>query len=124
MGVDGAFLVRGARSTISTLWEISDLAACLFMSEFYRVLSQGRTVDEAYNDGIRFLREQKYADVNWVKGAYGLPGAVLDDLDEVVNRGGFDLSDPFFWGAFKCSGWAWGGALVSSQPTSGNRECA
>ena len=112
IGVDGAFLARGARSTVSTLWEISDLVAYLFMYEFYRILAQGCFVEEAYTGAVNFLREKKYINADWAEIGGKLPIAVMDDIDEVVNQGRFDLSDPFFWGSFKCSGWVWGGTRV------------
>ena len=46
-GMARAFLVSGARSVVTTRWEISDRAAARFMTEFYARLKAGETRDRA-----------------------------------------------------------------------------
>ncbi|OGD19346.1 MAG: hypothetical protein A2W03_18650 [Candidatus Aminicenantes bacterium RBG_16_63_16] len=47
MGLSRAFFFAGARSIVSSLWEVSDRAAADFMPRFYRRLSQGETKAQA-----------------------------------------------------------------------------
>ena len=108
--IDSAFLARGARSTLGTLWEIDDECSLLFMSAFYAAIASGLNVEEANRDAMEFLRTRKYLADEIPDDIASALGAVKPDwrrsLDEKA-----DFSHPFFWGAFKCSGWTWGWRL-------------
>ena len=114
LGIDGAFLARGARSTIATLWEIHDLAGLLFMQAFYRAMCDGDPVGIAHAKAVRFLRNREY-----------LSSALPDELDEAIEKlkpgwrqelqtRRLDFGDPFYWASFKSSGWTWGGAMMAA----------
>ena len=47
MGLTRAFFTSGARSVLSTLWEIEDKAAAVFMEHFYDSLSRGEILSQA-----------------------------------------------------------------------------
>lgn len=47
MGLTRAFFYSGARSVLSTLWEIEDRAAAVFIGHFYGFLYQGKTLSQA-----------------------------------------------------------------------------
>ena len=82
-----AFLLAGARSTVSSLWKVSDWATAHLMTRFYRRLAEGAGRAEA-------LRQAKL---------------------EMLRAGG-DLSHPSSWAAFVLTGeavtpislpWSW-----------------
>jgi len=108
-GIDGAFLARGARASLSTLWELHDLAAFLFMTAFYTALDEGLTVDHAYRRAVDFLRYREYREPvpKFLKSLQRLHPEWRQGVTELEEDFGA-LSEPFFWGAFKCSGWTWG----------------
>lgn len=47
MGLSRAFMYAGVPSTVTSLWEVSDVSAQRIMTYFYRYLKQGYTKDEA-----------------------------------------------------------------------------
>lgn len=111
-GVDGSFVARGARSVVSTLWEVHDLASFLFMVVFYLELRKCERVDQAYSRAVGFLRFKRYDETQ-------LPNdleAVLQsthptwrsELEYWGRQYDFEFSHPWFWGTFKCSGLTWG----------------
>jgi tetratricopeptide (TPR) repeat protein len=70
-----AFLAAGARTTVTTLWRVSDRPTANFMQVFYHHLQRGVARDEALRRAkLRFLES------------------------------GTDLADPHFWAAFVLSG--------------------
>jgi CHAT domain-containing protein len=97
-GLDGAFLAKGARATLSTLWKIDDLAALLFMYRFYERLASQDTVANAYHSAINYVRTNGFEDAP-------PKDLLVDGTDQYRAR---DLSHPYYWAAFKLSGWTWG----------------
>ncbi len=75
VGLVRAFQYAGARSVLASLWNISDRSTPLLMTEFYRELRAGSSMDEA-------LRHTQRAS---------------------IQRGG-RLSAPYFWSAFELFG--------------------
>jgi tetratricopeptide (TPR) repeat protein len=70
-----AFLAAGARSTLTSLWEVADQPAAQFMQQFYFALSEGRSKADALRWAkLRFL------------------------------HGGADLAQPRYWAAFVLTG--------------------
>jgi hypothetical protein len=72
-------------------------------------LHSGANVQDAYTAGLRFLRNGEYLSQN-------LPVAIESNLNAVQPRWRSQIlsrehsfQDVFFWGAFRCSGWTWGG---------------
>jgi CHAT domain-containing protein len=61
IGLAHAFLAAGARSTLVTLWPVTDRSTATFMTEFYRELHQGHPAAEA----LRRIRER------WLAGQSG-----------------------------------------------------
>jgi CHAT domain-containing protein/CBS domain-containing protein len=106
-GIDGAFLAAGARTVVSTLWPVADVAAFLFSAAFYRALADGRPVWGAYHDAVSLLRTGEYRaiDGSHPLGAH-IEAAGVDWPREVreLDRDGIDLTHPFFWGVFKLGG--------------------
>jgi CHAT domain-containing protein len=92
LGLQRAFQLAGARSTVATLWKISDNASQLLMTDFYKNLWD----PEKHYSRLEALRQ-----------------AQLKMLREGANRG-LEIADrpldankrmpPFYWAAFELSG--------------------
>ncbi|NOZ86864.1 MAG: CHAT domain-containing protein [Deltaproteobacteria bacterium] len=57
VGLNRAFIFAGARSIISSLWRVSDVATAVLVKRFYRYLSQGRTEAEALKEAQDIVRK-------------------------------------------------------------------
>ncbi|WP_169948545.1 CHAT domain-containing protein [Microbispora sp. H11081] len=104
-GVESAFLARGAKSVISTLWEITNLHSLVFSALLHTRLEVGGSVNEAYRDTTDFLRWGRWrsdsrTDVDEV--AMGRLDRVFPEWRHYLIRQAED--DPLFWAAFKFTG--------------------
>jgi CHAT domain-containing protein len=105
-GIDGAFMAAGARATVSTLWEVDDLAALLFSAAFYSSMRGGASLAVAYRSAVDYLRLRRFDE--------GLRDPLRPLLDEVapdwrtelkeLQREGIDFAHPFYWSPFKLGG--------------------
>jgi hypothetical protein len=108
-GMDSAFLARGARSTLGAQWEIDDLASLLFHHAFYTALRSGDSVQAAYAAAVRFLRNGEYLPERMSSAFSAAIEEVQPDWRVQLARREHSFQDVYFWGAFRCSGWTWGG---------------
>ncbi|NES24115.1 MAG: CHAT domain-containing protein [Symploca sp. SIO3E6] len=60
LGLAGIALQAGARSTLASLWNVSDSSAPEFMSEFYQGLKNGSKAEALRRAQIAFLKNPKY----------------------------------------------------------------
>ncbi len=61
LGLAGAAIRSGARSTAATLWQVNDESTAIFMTEFYRQLASKSTKAEALrNAQLTLLRNREY----------------------------------------------------------------
>jgi CHAT domain-containing protein len=63
LGLAGVAVRAGARSTLATLWQVSDESTALFMSEFYSELAKSRNVNKAEalrRAQVKLLQNSKY----------------------------------------------------------------
>ncbi len=61
LGIAGVAVQAGARSTLATLWQVSDESTPLFMSRFYQELKAGKTKAEALRQAqLDFLKNTRY----------------------------------------------------------------
>ena len=64
LGLAWAFLAKGARCVLVSLWEINDKATLELMKKFYEHLKEGERASMALNHAMKFLREStKFRDV-------------------------------------------------------------
>ena len=66
-GLQSAILKSGAKSVMLTLWSIDDLATSLFMTEFYKNLSLGKSSAQSLRTAREYLRNYTSDDFN-IKG--------------------------------------------------------
>lgn len=65
LGIAGVAVQAGARSTLASLWNVSDKSTALFMGEFYRGLNENLTKAEALRKAqIAFLKNPDHKDYN------------------------------------------------------------
>jgi hypothetical protein len=110
LSMDHALLACGARTVISSLWELSGPVSLLFSACFYTRIAAGAQVSDAYLAALSAVRRS---------GESALPDTAVrlldlvsttwrEDLQREEQNAGVDISHPYFWAAHKCSGWSWG----------------
>jgi CHAT domain-containing protein len=99
-GLDSAFLSRGVRAVVSSLWEIADLGALIYGIAFHVGLSEGATIAGAYSIATSALRA---ADVSL--RAAGLLDRVRSDWRIGIEE--FDFHRAYWWSAYRLSGVCW-----------------
>jgi CHAT domain-containing protein len=106
-GLDAAFLAKGARAVVSTLWPIDDLAAMLFMTSLHAELAGGHSLSIAFSRSVELLRAgavANLADDHPVSAAIDAAGIAWRD---VASERAHVLEATRTWSAFKVSGVPW-----------------
>lgn len=103
--LESAFLARGAKAVISTLWEITDLQGVVFSALLHAHLGAGIEPHTAFAATIRYLRAHQWREPSQggpVLSAGSAISSVLPDwrryMDQQV------VENPLFWAAFKITG--------------------
>ena len=108
LGIQRAFQVAGARTTVASLWQVDDAATVLLMERFYKNLWSGKmsrldALRDAqlwmWRSGKQALRESAYRAISSNPDPRGLK-LLLDELDELQGDG----LPPYYWAAFVLSG--------------------
>ncbi|MCC4321468.1 CHAT domain-containing protein [Streptomyces malaysiensis] len=103
--LESAFLARGARAVISTLWEITDLQGLVFSAVLHAHLGVGVDPHTAYRDTIHYLRMRQWRVVSRhevVVSAESLISANLPGWRSYLDQQASE--NPLFWAAFKITG--------------------
>ncbi|MGD1858150.1 MAG: CHAT domain-containing protein [Leptolyngbyaceae cyanobacterium] len=127
LGFAGLSLQAEVKSTLASLWYVSDLATLIYMMEFYRNLGSSKTKAEAVQktqlamldrqrlrQNIRVLENTidsllSSQDITWkntetaVQGMMKIRERLRRDRAEVVEQ----LRHPFYWSAFTLTGSPW-----------------
>ncbi|MFN6515310.1 MAG: CHAT domain-containing protein [Nostoc sp. CreGUA01] len=127
------FLCAGARSVVSTLWSVNDLATALFSIFYYQQRQEGKNRPEALQQAQIQLREFTKVDLNKIfqevearekelivnrkkypsgsieheqwKLEYNMYAKLNRQIKEIENSTQqFPFSDPRYWAAFICHG--------------------
>jgi CHAT domain-containing protein len=127
------FLCAGARSVVSTLWSVDDLATALFSIFYYQQRQEGKNRPEALQQAQIKLREFTKVDLNKIfqevetrekelignrkkypldsieyqqwKCEYNMYAKLNRRIKEIENSTQqFPFSDPCYWAAFICHG--------------------
>lgn len=110
-GLDGAFLARGVRAVISTMWEVYDPCALVFSILLHGGISKGMPPIRAYHRALHYLRNSGWRNLY----------VSLDEAPECFLQAFLDAHRPAWrtelhrygtdhlavWGAFKITGLAW-----------------
>jgi CHAT domain-containing protein len=102
LGLQRAFQVAGARTTVTSLWKVPDRATQLLMQRFYENL---------WDRGMGKLEALRQAQLSLMRegGSRGVAGSEGGSRGVAVPEDGSGGRDakrlpPYFWGAFVLSG--------------------
>jgi CHAT domain-containing protein len=99
-GLDSAFLSRGARAVVASLWKVDDLAALVYSTVLHIGLLRNATIAQAHATAAMALRG----------GAVDpLAGRVLDRVRPSwkTDLNAFELGRAYWWSAYRPSGICW-----------------
>ncbi|WP_055573669.1 CHAT domain-containing protein [Streptomyces prasinopilosus] len=103
--IESAFLARGAKAVISTLWDITDLQGVVFSAVLHAHLGVGADSHTAYTETIRYLRGHRWrasSERGPVFAAESAIDTILPDWRSHLDRQ--VTENPLFWAAFKITG--------------------
>ena len=117
IGLNSAFLHAGTATVISSLWQVSDVSTTLLMKKMYELIKAGRGKAEALREAQLWLKnpdnKQEHQDMlsDWSNDKGGKYEKTLSDgnrFDVESNEPEIflpsDLSRPYYWAGFTCSG--------------------
>jgi CHAT domain-containing protein len=117
IGLTSGFLMAGAATVVSSLWQASDLSTCLLMGRMYSFLRTGVGKAQALKSAQLWLRDSTGEDRLdfWQELRAGGPAptieAAADDLPRYTRKRGSsgspigkDFSHPYYWAGFICTG--------------------
>ncbi|MBE9180640.1 CHAT domain-containing protein [Oculatella sp. LEGE 06141] len=112
LGFAGLALAAGVKSSLASLWYVSDVGTLGLMTEFYRELALVPIKAEALQQTqIAMLRGEVQLEGNQLSGPTGnleLSDSTAAELSALMDEFGVDdLSHPFFWAAFTMVGSPW-----------------
>ncbi|MET7787592.1 CHAT domain-containing protein [Streptomyces sp900116325] len=103
--IESAFLARGAKAVISTLWGITDLQGIAFSALLHAHLGAGADPHTAHAETVRYLRGHQWRAPSRTGPALSAESAIdsvhpdwRSYLDQQV------AENPLFWAAFKITG--------------------
>jgi CHAT domain-containing protein len=106
LGFAGLAYQAGVKSTLASLWQVSDRGTLALMQEFYAQLA-----DPAVTTKTEALRRAQLA---MLRGQLqieaqpgGSPGSIFPRSETVTQRSSFDSSAPYYWAAFTLVGSPW-----------------
>lgn len=112
-GICQGFRAAGVKYMVSALWEVDDIAALIFMAEFYKCL-KSRSIPEAMTAARNRLcgitAAEAAAFLNSCRAEYRLENMQgieegIQYVAEMTERYGEDLkiyADPYYWSGFVC----------------------
>ncbi len=106
LGFAGFAVLAGAKTSIASLWSVSDDASAGLMIELYRQLQENQPIIKA--EALR------WAQLAMIRGDISVEGDQLKGLDgarklpiELAIEGQQDFSHPYYWAAFSLVGSPW-----------------
>ncbi len=99
-GLDSAFLARGARAVVSSLWEIDDVIALVYSVAFHTRLASGRNIVDAHIAAVTALRN----------GSHDSRAArILDQVCPLwrIELAALESNRAYGWSAYRLSGACW-----------------
>lgn len=99
-GLDSAFLSRGARAAVASLWEVADVAALVYGAALHVALAQDATIARAHSAATRLLRggtvdPQAAALLNSVRPSWS------------SELGAYSIERAYWWSVYRPSGICW-----------------
>ncbi|NET35315.1 MAG: CHAT domain-containing protein [Cyanothece sp. SIO1E1] len=106
LGFAGLSYQAGVKSSLASLWNVSDVGTLALMKEFYRQLASPEVTTKAEalrRTQMAILDRQIQISDQQLRGA----GRALALPEELKEFEGIDLSHPYFWAAFVLVGSPW-----------------
>jgi CHAT domain-containing protein len=107
LGIQRAFQVSGAASSIASLWSVSDLETRLLMEEFYRNLWERKMNRlDALREAQLMLLKGGRSNLNSTNraGIIDLPNAIVREAPKPTADADGSRLHPYFWAAFNLAG--------------------
>jgi CHAT domain-containing protein len=106
LGFAGLAVRADVKSTLASLWQVSDVGTLALMSEFYQQLAKQEVTIKA-----EALRQTQLAmlhgNVRIESGEVLLTGMKVNLPSELKNRKDQNLSHPYYWAGFTIIGSPW-----------------
>lgn len=102
-------LASGTKGAVVSLWPVDDVSTCLFMGEFYRQFTDGKSGPAALRGAQRYLRRLTPEDIELEKGrindALSKAGETPRGSRDLLITGDYQLRDhgyslPYYWAPF------------------------
>lgn len=106
LGFAGFAILAGAKTSVASLWNVSDQASAGLMIEFYRQLQERQPTikAEALREAqLAMLRGDIVVDGDQLRGLGGAQQLPM----ELAIKGQTDFSHPYYWAAFSLVGSPW-----------------
>ncbi|QLL29355.1 CHAT domain-containing protein [Thermosynechococcus sichuanensis E542] len=108
LGFAGLSLQAGVKSSVASLWYVSDEGTLALMTAFYDQLKTAPIKAEALRQGqLALIRQQVVIEENHLRSAGPRGGLAIPLPQEVQAGGGRQLSHPYFWAGFTMIGSPW-----------------
>jgi CHAT domain-containing protein len=117
-GLDAAFLSRGAKAVVSTLWPIEDLAAAIFATSLHCELVAGQSLVTAFSRSWRLLRTGDVHELPVDDHTAKALDAGDSGWRQAAAVAATSLRHPSRWAAFKLSGAPWASRPLPDQTSS------
>ncbi|NES80933.1 MAG: CHAT domain-containing protein [Moorea sp. SIO2B7] len=104
LGFAGLAIAAGVKSTLGSLWYVSDEGTLALMTRFYEELKQAPVKAEALRQAqLAMLR----GEVRTTNGQILTRNGNINLPPNLANLGGAQLSHPYYWSAFTLIGNPW-----------------
>ena len=110
--IDNVMLSRGARSLVSTLWAVDDIATVIFSARFYVDLNRGISPAMAARAAATFIRHGRTSDNRGDTAATALICLALPGGSQSWERVKDKYKHPYYWAPFRCFGEAWRPVII------------
>lgn len=108
LGFAGLSLQAGVKSSVASLWYVSDEGTLALMTAFYDQLKTAPIKAEALRQGqLALIRQQVVIEENHLRSAGPRGGLSIPLPQEVQAGGGRQLAHPYFWAGFTMIGSPW-----------------
>lgn len=106
-GLDAAFIAKGSKAVISSLWPVNDLAAMLFMTNLHAQIASGKQLATAFELSVDLLRSGQLSDLPAEHPTSVTLDATGVEWRRATTRLSPQFQQPRIWAAFKLSGAPW-----------------
>lgn len=100
-GMDVSFMIKGAKTVISALWNINDIAGFLYSCCLYWQLSKGKSIETSHKISVDYLKQNRYVLGHVDTELKNILDKICPNWKESIN---INLSKVVYWGCFKVSG--------------------